>query len=123
MPSNDHKQYRMMHNVATGEVEYIEVTDEWLLANKPDYLRLLLDKEIIEAGGSDVAMLTIQLVNPLGKNKRNRFEATIVIDDVALEITGNGNGKATIPVVSVEPGIFEITARDMPSDTLELEVV
>ncbi len=114
---------RIEHNVATGEIEYIEVTDEWLLENKPDRLTLSLDKETIEAGGTDEAILSIQLINALGKNKRGRFEATIMIDDIALEIVGNGNGKATIPIVSVEPGVFEITARDMASDTLELEAV
>lgn len=114
---------RIVHNVQTGKIDYIEVTDEWLLDNKPDRLQLSLDKKWITADGEDVALLTIQLVNPLGKNRRKAFEATIGIDDMAIEIVGNGNGKATLPIVSVEPGHFEIVAQNMPSDTLELEVV
>jgi len=112
---------RIIHDAKTGEVEYIDVTDEWLLDNRPDRLQLTLDQDVIEALNGE-ALLSLQLINSLGKNRRRRFEAEVQIDDVILIIEGNGNGKATLPIMSVEPGIFEITVLNIPSDTIEIEV-
>lgn len=119
MPPN--KQYRMTHNIATGEIEYVELDDAWLLANRPDSLRLSLNKEAITADGIDEATLTMQLINPLGKNKRQRFEVTILIDDIEIIFTSNKNGKATEEITTVEVGRFEIQAVNMPSNVVILE--
>ena len=112
---------RIVHDAKTGDVEYIEVTEEWLLDNRSDRLQLVLDQNVIEALDGE-ALLTLQLVNSLGKNRRQRFDAKVQIDDFVIPVTGNGNGKATIPIMSVEAGIFEITVLNMPSNTIELEV-
>ncbi len=112
---------RLIHDVSTGEIEYVEVTNEWLLANKPDSLRLSLDRDVIEADGVDAATLTMQLVNPLGKNKRGKFTVVIQIDDFQVAFTSNKNGKATDEITTVEVGSFEIQAANMPSNTVILE--
>lgn len=121
MPQKDHKQVRMTHNVTTGEIEYVELDDAWLLANRPDGVRLSLDREQIVADALDEATLTMQLVNPLGKNKRGKFTVVIQIDDLFFEFTSNKNGKVTEGIVTMEMGFFEIKATSMPSNVVILE--
>lgn len=115
-------------NVQTGETVEEEVTDAWILENKPDALRLTTDKQQIRADGEDQVLVTVQLVTPpLVDGRQNPVAQSVSVrlrvDDQVVTVDLDQNGQGTLAVTSIENGQFVIAGEDLIANELTLEVI
>lgn len=106
----------------------VPITDEWVIAHKPNTLYITSDKAQITANGTDIATITVQLRTPIltddtYDNVSEAGDVTILVDGVADVVTLNAIGTGTTTVASVEVGTFNIKGDSLDSNILQLEAI
>lgn len=119
---------RHVVNVSTGEITEIEVTDVWIKAWRENEILLSLSTLSIANDNVDNATLTAQLVTSplLDLSQETVLQAKtfqLQIGDIEQEVTLDANGFWSDTITSGVIGSYVITALDMTSNQLVLEVV
>jgi hypothetical protein len=115
-------------NSSTGEIIEIAITDEWIKSWRHNEILLSLSALSIISDDIDSATLTAQLVTALllDDSQEDVLQTRtfrLQIGDIEQEITLDANGAWSDTITSVVIGSYSISALDMTSNQLMLEVV
>jgi hypothetical protein len=115
-------------NSLTGEITETSVTNEWVLATKPNHYRLSTDKAQVVANGVDFATITIQRVSPpLIDDSQPDVPGTgtvliLVGDEPAQPATLDISGEGKIGIPVTELGAFKVRLSDAYAADNEIEL-
>lgn len=100
-------------DTTTGLLTLIPVTDEWILAHKPNQIDMQLSKTTITADGVDSATLTITMLSPVLTDGSQPIIATNEI----LELSINGETQ----MIQLTSGVWSEVYTSNVVDTFEFK--
>ena len=120
---------RVIHNIETRESTTVAVTDEWVLANKPNIALLSLSAAQIISDNIDSSVLTVTLQTPelidgshdaVPSSETVQIQIDADVDYIDVVLTG---GVGTTNLTSDTAGDFIIKCVTYESDEITLEVI
>lgn len=116
---------RLVHNVATGEMDEIPVDDAWILANRKPQIEITIADTNKIVGESEA--ISIQLMTPeLSDNSRNAVSeastVTMQFGDVTQDVVLDSNGAWSDTLEFVEAGTYIIKCLSHHSNEITVEV-